>query len=144
MRSDAWWEFESLSKFEIFRPAFWEGAQKNCRQFKESDCHFNVREMLNKHPFCACSFNLSQINEWEKLPETLRENINQGRTSYGQTLQMPGEDLTSMLDEISKEDDEFSPPATNLILRLKEKGESTEFSNQELIVLQKVLSRFKG
>ena len=144
MRSDAWWEFESLSKFEIFRPTFWEEAQRNCRQFKELDCHFDVREMLNKHPFCACSFNLSQINEWEKLPETLRENINQGRTSYRRTLQMLDENLTPMLEEISKKDDEFSAPATNLILRLKEKGDSTEFSNQELIVLQKVLSQFKG
>ncbi len=143
MRSDAWWEFESLSRFEIFRPAFWEEAKKNCRQFKELDCHFDVREILNKHPFCACSFNLSQINEWEKLPETLRKNIDQGRTSYRRTLQMLDEDLTPILDEISKQDDEFSVPATNLILRLKEKNDQTDFSNQELIVLQKVLSRFK-
>ena len=143
MRSDAWWEFESLSKYEIFRPTFWQEAQENCRQFKELDCHFNVREMLDKHPFCACSFNLSQIGEWENLPETLQKNIEQGRTSYRRTLQMLNEDLTPMLNEISKSDDEFSVPANNLILRLKENGGSGDYSDQELIVLQKTLSQFK-
>lgn len=79
MRSDEWWEFENLSSLPIFQQKHWQEARRIHRQFRELDCHFNVRELLRDHPFCACSFRLSQVEEWENLPERMRNIIEEGR-----------------------------------------------------------------
>ena len=114
LRSDEWWEFENLSHFPIFQQEFWKEAEKNCRQFRELDCRFDVREILKTHPFCACSFNLTQIGEWEKLPANLRETIERGRASYRRTLSMVRDSLIPIFDRLAQSNDEFSEPAQTL------------------------------
>ena len=78
MQSDAWWAFEKLSQIPVFQHSYWTEVQKMCRRFRQLDCKFEVREMLKTHPFCACSFNLSQIEEWETLPDQLSLKIDRG------------------------------------------------------------------
>ena len=139
LRSDDWWEFENLSHFPIFQQGFWNEAEKNCRHFRELDCRFDVRAILKTHPFCACSFNLTQINEWEKLPGNLRETIKRGRDSYRRTLMMVSDSLIPIFDRFAQSQNEFSEPAQTLGKVLKEGKELPPLSNDELFVLQKAL-----
>jgi hypothetical protein len=139
LRSDEWWEFENLSRLSIFHQSFWEEAQKNCRQFRELDCRFDVREMLKTHPFCACSFNLARIREWEKLPHRLLEIVGRGRTSYRRTLLMARETLLPVVENVARKDESFSETAKNLDKILQSGEEIPLLSNEELIVIKKAL-----
>jgi hypothetical protein len=139
LRSDEWWEFENLSHFPLFPQKFWTDAEKNCRQFRELDCRFDVRAILKTHPFCACSFNLSQIREWERLPAVLRENIKRGRASYRRALAASRDVLIPIFEQIARSGDEFAEPARNLASILREGKEIPPLSNDELFVLQKAL-----
>ncbi|CAN5834498.1 hypothetical protein BH20ACI4_BH20ACI4_20260 [soil metagenome] len=139
LRSDDWWEFENLSHFPVFHQRFWDEAGKNCRQFRELDCRFDVRAILKTHPFCACSFNLTQIGEWEKLPANLRETIQRGRESYRRTLSTVSSSLIPIFDRLAQSNNEFSEPAQTLGKILKEGKELPRFSNDQLFVLQKAI-----
>jgi hypothetical protein len=140
LRSDAWWEFENLSRLSIFQKTYWKEAQKIYRQIKELNCRFDVREMVKTQPFCACSFNLSKMSEWENLPETLVEHINYGRKNYRKVLQSICLTLIPQVENFADKnnDEEFFDAAHRLIEVLKEDRETSLLSNNELIVLQKV------
>ncbi len=142
LQSDEWWEFETLSRISIFPNKSWLEAQKISRQLKELDCRFNVREMLKTHPFCACSFNLEQIREWEHLPRKLEETAKQGRAVYRKVLKMLGITLIPIVAQFSGEDadEEIKQAVENLTEFLQNGKEITILSNTELIILQKVLS----
>lgn len=139
LRSDDWWEFENLSHFELFRQKYWNDAEKNCRNLRELDCRFDVRAILKTHPFCACSFNLTQIGEWEKLPENLRLTIMRGRASYRQTMTKAREVLIPIFERFAQTQNEFSEPAHKLGAFLKEGKPLPSLTNTELFVLQKAI-----
>lgn len=139
LRSDEWWEFENLSHFQIFQQRFWNEAEKNCRQFRELDCRFDVRAILKTHPFCACSFNLTQIREWEKLPALLRETIIRGRVSYRRTMMSARGVLIPVFEQLANTQNEFSAPARTLENYLKDGKEIPPLTNDELFVMQKAL-----
>jgi hypothetical protein len=140
LRSDEWWEFENLSRFQVFPSARWKEAQNICRQLRDLDCRFDVREMLKTHPFCACSFTLHQIREWEKLPQSLSDTINQGRKVYRNVLQILGDALVPLIRKFADahELEEFSESVAHLIEVLRADEEIPLLTNEELIILQKV------
>jgi len=139
LRSDEWWEFENLSKFSIFPRKYWQISQKIVRQLKDLDCRFDVREMLKTHPFCACSFSLRQIREWEKLPQSLSEIVEEGRQNYRNILQLLGKTFIPVVKKSVGKDEpeEFTEAASHLIEALQDGGEFPLLTNAELIVLQK-------
>jgi Family of unknown function (DUF6079) len=140
MRGDEWWEFENLSSLPIFQQKYWQEARKIHRQFRELDCHFNVREMLVDHPFCACSFRLSQTKEWENLPERMRKTIEEGRKSYRKTIALMTNTLVPLLLNHAQNERlaEYSQAAANLANLLAGGQELRLLNNVELIVLGKV------
>lgn len=141
MRSDEWWEFENLPSLPIFQQKHWQEARRIHRQFRELDCHFNVRELLRDHPFCACSFRLSQVEEWENLPERMRNIIEEGRKSYRKTISLMTYILIPLLlSQASTERvAEYSEAAANMANLLASEQELRLLNNTELIVLSKVL-----
>lgn len=139
LRSDEWWEFENLSRLPIFQSSFWNEAQKNCRQLRELDCRFDAREMLKTYPFCACSFNLAQIREWEKLPNRLQECVNQGRQNYRRALAEISDTLLPLIEKVARQNREFTEAAGNLNKILKNGEEIPLLANEDLIVIQKAL-----
>ncbi len=142
LRGDEWGEFENLSSLPIFRKKYWRAAQEIRRQFAELDCQFNVREMLQTHPFCACSFSLAKIREREKLPEKLKELVSRGRESFRESLIMSNQVLIPLIENFAAKNnnDEFSPAARHLIDILKNNSaEIPLFNAGELIILRKVL-----
>ncbi len=140
LRSDEWWEFENLSRLPVANQNYWKQAQKICRQFKELDCRFDVREMLKTHPFCACSFSLSKIRSWEKLSLTLQEIIDVGRESYRNALNSLSETLVPSIEQFSAQnkDNEFAEASLHLIGILEGREEARFFNNNQLIILRKV------
>lgn len=140
LKSDEWWEFENLSRFSIFPQHHWKQAQDIIRRLKNLNCQFDVREMLKTHPFCACSFNLGKIREWEKLPQDLVETINRGRKNYRKILHFLSETVISFVKQFSGQvrDEEFSAAVSHLIEVLQSGNEIPLLTNTELIILQKV------
>ncbi len=141
-RSDEWWEFENLSAVPVFPRTFWNEANEICRQFKELNCRFDVKEMLKTHPFCACSFNLAQAVDWEKLPETLQQKVRHGREVYHRILQKLSGVLVPLIEEFAQKNqaNEFAESARNLIQVLMTGEQIQPLQNNELIILQKILA----
>lgn len=143
IRSDEWWEFENLSRLPVFPQHFRREAQMLCGQFRELDCRFSVRDMLRTHPFCACSFNLARIREWERLPQRLRETIANGRESYRKILLSLRESVVQLVSQFAKRDidEEYAAAAGNLTAIFAGGREIPQLSNAEVILLQKVFER---
>ena len=141
LRSDEWWEFENLSKITIFQQKYWKDSQRIRRQLKQLDCRNQVREMLKTHPFCVCSFNLSQIKEWENLPQSLWQTVNRGRFSYRRNLLMLKETIVPLVEQMSVQsnDEDFSKSAATLLSNLQSDINFPVLTNNELIILQKIL-----
>jgi hypothetical protein len=139
MRSNEWWEFENLSHLSIAPQIHYREAKQICQQLKELDCLFSVREMLKTHPFCACSFNLAQINEWEKLPQTLENAIESGRQSYRKILLTLKDTLVQIISHFGTRqmDEEYKAAVQHLTEIFKQGTEIPLLNNAELIILQK-------
>ena len=139
-RSDEWWEFENLSSLKIVEPRHWKAAKAICREFRQLDCRFDIREMLRIHPFSACSFSLARKDYWENLPVRLSEIIKTGLASYGRTLKALSETILPMLREIlDKIDDrETLNAASNLIEMMNDERAIGSFSTRELQILRKI------
>lgn len=140
LQSDEWWEFTSLSGLTIFQKVYWKEAQRIHRQIKDLNCRFNVTEMLKTQPFCACSFNLAQIWEWENLPSALEEIITRGRRSYRRILQMLSQTIVAAVERFAAEntDEEFLEASIHLLEIFKEKQEIPLLTNHELVILQRI------
>ncbi len=143
IRSNEWWEFENLSNLPIFTQSYRRQAQQICRQFKELDCRFNVREMLKTHPFCACSFNLTEAAEWEALPQKLKETIEKGRKSYRKILWTLRETIVQLTTHFGTRamDEEYKAAVRHLVEIFKLSKEIPPLSNAELIILQKAFEK---
>ena len=139
MRSNEWWEFENLSHLPVAPQIYYREAKQICQQLKELDCLFSVREMLKTHPFCACSFNLAQINEWEKLPQTLKETIEKGRQSYRKILLTLKDTLAQIISHLGTRpmDEEYKSAVQHLTEVFKKETEIPLLNNAELVILQK-------
>ena len=140
LESDEWWEFVNLSRLTIFQKTYWKEARRIHRQVKDLNCRFDVAEMLKTQPFCACSFNLAQIWEWENLPSALEEIITRGRRSYRKILQMLSQTIVASIENFAAEhnDEEFLNAAVNLIEIFKDNREIPLLTNHELIILQRI------
>lgn len=141
MRSDEWWEFENLSALPVIQKNYWDRAERICRRFKQLDCRIEVREMLKTQPFCACSFRISQMKNWENLPRDLTEVVARGRRSYRKTLLILRETLMPLLQYLSEhtKEEEYAEAAANLFAIFKAGGEIPLLSNAELIILEKAV-----
>lgn len=140
LEGDEWWEFVNLSHLSIFQKVYWKEAQRIQRQVKDLNCRFDVVDMLQTQPFCACSFNLAQIWEWENLPSALEEIITRGRRSYRKILQMLSQTITSSVEHFARENKEaeFSEAAAHLLEVFRHNAEIPLLTNQELVILQKI------
>lgn len=141
LQSDEWWEFENLSALPIFQKTYWKKSQELCRRLKELNCGFDVQELLKSYPFCACSFRLSQINEWEELPEVLQETVTQGRKGYRKTLSILGETLMPLFEHFAQTETstEFAQAAALLKEKFGRAEEMPLLKNAELVVLRKAV-----
>lgn len=139
MRSAEWWEFENLAELPISPQVYRREARRLCLRFRELDCAFNVREMLKTHPFCACSFNITEIDEWEKLTEKLLEAIAKGRRSYRKILLALKDPMAQIIAHFGTRpmDEEYKTAAKHLVQIFRQGAEIPLLTNAELVILQK-------
>ncbi len=141
LRSDEWWEFENLAKLPISQNRYAAEAQQIIRQFKQLNCQYNVKEMLETHPFCACGFSLAQMKAWENLPEQLLETIKQGRFAYRRNLLILRGFLAPLIEQIAVQNVNADFSAA---VRLQEMWAASDememrvLGNDELILLSRV------
>lgn len=140
IKSDLWWEFENLSRLEIFEKNFLNEAENIRRRFKELDCRFEVREMLKIHPFCVCAFDLKKARDYENLPSELAAAIERGRRNYLKILRSQGQALIFLIKQFAEKYKEngFAEAALDLTDFLESEDESRILTNNELIILQRV------
>jgi hypothetical protein len=143
MQSNEWWEFENLSKLPVFPQAHFEKAKKIREKMKDLNCGFDVRTLLRAKPFCACSFRLTQMQEWEKLPQVLQETVGAGRESYRGAIRMLREPLLKILEGLAKkETDEDIVKSINWLGEVLSKNQPLPLlGNTEIRVLEKALKK---
>jgi hypothetical protein len=141
LQSDEWWEFENLSELSVFQKTHWNQAQKICRRLRELNCAYEVQELLKTYPFCACSFRLSKIGEWERLPKLLEECVAAGRDRYRKTLAILGETLLPVFQQFAQTETspEFVEAARRLAEIIGDAGQMPLLKNAELVILKKAL-----
>jgi hypothetical protein len=141
IRSDEWWEFENLARLPVFPQIHFKKVQEICRRIRELDCAFEVKKMLKTHPFCVCSFSLAKTEELKKMPEKLKENLEQTRTSYRKILKLLRQFLIPLTEQFwtNNQDEEFGKAANHLIEMLNDEDEIPLLTTEEIIILQKIL-----
>ncbi len=141
LSGDAWWEFESLSRLAVFEKTHWTEAREIVRRLKSLECGFTAREMLETRPFCACSFNLSQIREWENLPAELERIIERGRKNYLEILRKRADTLAPLIGRFAAEasDGELVEAAQSVTEILQSSAVPREpLTNNQLMILQRL------
>ncbi len=143
LQSNEWWEFENLSKVTIFPQIYVEKAQKIRERMKDLNCGFDIRALLKAKPFCACSFRLTEMQEWEELPRTLRDVVDQGRNSYRRTVQLLSEPLVKiLLDLAKKEKDQEILKSTQWLAEVLSKNQALPLlGNTEIRILTDALNK---
>lgn len=142
LQSREWWEFENLSKIPLFHQNYWLRSQKYLQQAQELSCGYDVHEMLKTKPFCACSFQTSNIQIWQQIPDLLSDTIKIGRTSYRQTLRILAQSLMPLLSNFAAREPnpEFAESARKLAAILNQNVEIPFMENTDLQVLQKIIA----
>lgn len=140
-RGDKWWEFQNLSVLPIFDNGFWAESKVLFRQLKQLDCNTDVRSMLNKQPFCECSFSLGKIEYWERMPELLLELITKGLAEYRKTLQDQKATLIPMVEKFAagSAEKDVQTAASAFVEKLNGSDANFSFSVMDLKILQEIL-----
>ncbi|MEP7076720.1 MAG: hypothetical protein ABI878_13015, partial [Acidobacteriota bacterium] len=139
-RSDSWWEFENLSSIPIIQGIHWRQAREICREFRQLDCRFDIREMLQIHPFCACSFTLARTDYWEQLPQRLLSTISDGLLAYRKIIFSHKDTVVPMLEAFigSTNEESSSAAALKMIEMFKGGIPQRPFTTEELQVLHRI------
>jgi hypothetical protein len=101
-RGPLWREFEQLARLPLMSAHIWRQAEGALRQAGEARCDFDVREMLEDRPVCACRFRLGRAGEPSRAATELRETAERGVEVYRRTLLMLGGHLAIGLDAVAR------------------------------------------
>jgi hypothetical protein len=142
MQSNEWWEFENLSRVNIFPQTYVEKTRQIREKMKDLNCGFDVRTLLRIKPFCACSFRLNQITDWEDLPRSLKAAVDEGRNSYRRTIQLLREPLAKILgDQAKKEKEQDILKSINWLIDVLSKNQPLPLlGNTEIRILAEALN----
>lgn len=100
--SAEWREFENLSALPAFPTAAWNESVKLLRQNDELNCPFEVRQLLEQRPSCACSFRLSKVESWRTLPNQMVEQLNLALSINRRTLRALSPQIKAWLDNFAQ------------------------------------------
>jgi hypothetical protein len=142
MQSNEWWEFDNLSKLPVFPQVYIDRVRKMRERMKDLNCSFDVRNLLRAKPFCACSFRLTQIQDWEDLPLNLADTIAEGRSAYRRTIGLLRGPLVKILQErANKEKESELLKSVEWLTEVLEKNQALPLlGNTEIRILADALS----
>ena len=140
LRSDQWWEFEMLSGIPIFDPNFLDNANEYRRGITEMDCRVDTKYVLERQPFCLCSFSLNKSVDCGHLPKLLNDTINEGLRSYRKTLLKNGEALVRSLESLIDEanDPDLEEASKQLTTALSSGSDIPPFTDLQLKILREI------
>lgn len=143
LRSDEWWEFDMLSGTSIFDASLSNNANEYRRRIAELHCSVDTKQVLDRQPFCLCTFSLNKSSDCVHLPKTLNNTIILGLKSFRKSLMKNGEDLIRSLEFLSDEtaDQELSDASKQLVGSLKKGDEIPPFSDLQLKILREIFKK---
>lgn len=143
LRSDEWWEFDMLSETSIFEAAVSNNANEYRRRISELDCRVDTRRVLDRHPFCLCTFSLNKNSDCSHLPKALNDTISSGLKSFRKSLVKNREDLIRSLEFLSDEtaDQDLSDASKQLVGSLKKGKDIPPFSDLQLKILCEIFKK---
>jgi hypothetical protein len=135
--SEEWAEFLGLANLPISHPNFLETANSLRSGIKATKCSYDVRQMLQEHPFCACGLRLIQTENLEQMPQELMRTVSQGRSTVRRMLSALAAPLTTALTEISatEPNEEFAARAVRFAEMLKRGDELPALTPLDLRLL---------
>lgn len=101
-RGPLWREFEQLARLPVMSAHVWRRAEEALRQAGEARCDFDVRELLEDRPVCACRFRLGAAAAPARAAEELRAAAERGVEVYRRTLLLLGGHLAIGLDALAR------------------------------------------
>jgi hypothetical protein len=101
-RGALWREFEQLARLPLLSAQVWRRAEEALRRAAEARCDFDVRELLQDRPLCACRFRLGRAGEQDRAVEELRLLAERGVEVYRRTLRLLGGHLAIGLDALAR------------------------------------------
>ncbi len=141
LRSDAYWEFENLSRLPVFQENYQREAREIAGQINRIDCRADPRTMLETHPFCSCSFSLAEIKETENLPAAFEQVVNRGRKSCRRILRALAPILIPLVEKLAAAENGFHDREAARLIEILRGGRENEFlTNDELMILQTVFA----
>ncbi|MEO7674551.1 MAG: DUF6079 family protein [Pyrinomonadaceae bacterium] len=142
LRSDEWWEFELLSGLPVFDPNFLHTAGEYQRRIQELDCRIDSKEILQKQPFCLCTFSLNKSVDCGHLPSVLKDTVREGLRSFRSVLSKNSDDLIKSVESLSDKttDTELQTASTQLVSALSKGGDIPPFTDLQLKILREIFA----
>ncbi|HEX8475093.1 MAG TPA: DUF6079 family protein [Pyrinomonadaceae bacterium] len=142
-RGAAWREFEALSQLSIVNHEHWHTATELLRRAARTRCNFPVRQLLEEHPSCVCSFRLARALDSARLPRDLDEVVNHGLAAYRRTLTLFSTQFHHALAALAAREGKDDEAASNRALLLGETFAQgrlpTHFSGADVRLLERAI-----
>lgn len=142
-RGERWREFEALSRLPVVSAHVWRQAEELLRRADGARCDLPVRQLLETHSSCACSFRLARAAEFESLPLELEELMEHGLSVYRRTLLLLGGHLAIALDALARreEDADAARRARALSTAFAQGTTPERFSRHDVRLVERALQR---
>ena len=142
LKSDQWWEFETFSGISNFDTNYSIKAAEYRRRIKELDCRVDAKHVLERQPFCLCTFSLRKSVDCDYLPKLLSDTVSEGLRSFRKTLAKNSNDLIKPLEAFTDvtTDPELQAASKQLILAMNTGKDIPAFTDLQLKILREILS----
>ncbi len=146
MKTDLWWEFENLSDIDGFDGSYRRSTKQILSKIRRLDCRYDTSKLFAKQPFCGCPYTLRDAGDVESLPEALWRVVNQGLSSYRETLRANEGAIRSILEpHIKSERSGMSKQAfTDLLAYLATEKDFRRLSDPEIQLIRRAFAQMNG
>ena len=146
MKTDLWWEFENLSDIDGFDGSYRRSTKQILGKIRRLDCRYDTSKLFAKQPFCGCPYTLRDAGDVEALPEALWRVVNQGLSSYRETLRANEGTIRSILEpHVKAERSGMSKQAfTDLLAYLATEKDFRRLSDPEIQLIRRAFAQMNG
>lgn len=146
MKSDLWAEFDILAKLPGMDSRFSAIAAQYRRRLTGLQCTANTNLLLEKQPFCHCSFSLNLNGESDLLPAALNDTIKEGLASFRRAIVKNGDEVLVEIEKLSENtsDQEVTAACKELASAIRSGNNIPKFNDLQLKILVEVLGEHSG
>jgi hypothetical protein len=142
LKSEEWAEFDILSRLPGFDQRFAAASARYRSELAELECSIDPRALLDRQPYCHCSFTLNGSSQADLLPAALNDNVRAGLASFRRVLSKNGEDLARSIDKLTENtpDPDLEAAAREVAAAFRSGREIPRFNDLQLKILVEVLT----